>query len=100
MTRKTSSSQRGIGKDDNEALISEIEIAQQWATIERLLPNFDWLEDHLFNKEAEGKAVDVEGKRVVDVGPVERRAFMEKLITHIELDNLKSLRKNSERIEL
>ncbi|KAJ0079644.1 hypothetical protein Patl1_24567 [Pistacia atlantica] len=100
LRRKTSSSQRGIGKDDDGALVSEIEIARQWAAIERLLSNFDWLEDPLFNKEAERKVVDVEGKRVVDVGLVERRTFMEKLIKHIEHDNLKLLRKNSERIEL
>ncbi|KAJ0080208.1 hypothetical protein Patl1_24509 [Pistacia atlantica] len=100
LRRKTSSSQRGTGKDDDEALVSEIEIAQQWAAIERVLLTFDQLKDPLLNMEGEGKVVDGEGKRVVDVGPVERRAFMEKLIKHIEHDNLKLLRKNSERIEL
>ncbi|XP_031273330.1 uncharacterized protein LOC116131798 [Pistacia vera] len=99
---KTSSSQRDIGKDDDEALVSDVEIVQQWAAIERL-PTFDWLKASLFNKEGEEKVVDGEGKRVVDVtklGPVERRAFIEKLIKHIEHDNLKLLGKIRERIEL
>ncbi|KAJ0078863.1 hypothetical protein Patl1_23801 [Pistacia atlantica] len=102
LRRKTSSSQRGTGKDDDDTLVSDVEIAQQWAAIERL-PTFDRLKSSLFDKEEEGKVVGGEGKRVVDVtklGPVERRAFIEKLIKHIEHDNLKLLKKIRERIEL
>ncbi|KAJ0079067.1 hypothetical protein Patl1_24547 [Pistacia atlantica] len=102
LRHKQSSSQRDKGKDDDEALVSDVEIVQQWAAIERLL-TFDRLKASLFNKEGEGTVVDGEGKRLVDVtklGLVERRAFIEKLIKHIEHDNLKLLGKIRERIEL
>ncbi|KAJ0089043.1 hypothetical protein Patl1_33289 [Pistacia atlantica] len=102
LRHKTSSSERGTGKDDDEELVSDIEIVQQWAAIERL-PTFDRLKSPPFDKEGEGKVVDGEGKRVVDVmklGLVERCVFLEKLIKHIEHDNLKLLRKIRGRIEL
>ncbi|KAJ0079641.1 hypothetical protein Patl1_24562 [Pistacia atlantica] len=91
---------QGTGKDDDD--ISDVEIAQQWGGIERL-PTFDRFKAHLFDKEGEGKFVDGKGKRVADVtklGPVERHAFIEKLIKHIEHDNLKLLGKNTERTEM
>ncbi|KAJ0079068.1 hypothetical protein Patl1_24549 [Pistacia atlantica] len=85
LRHKISSSQRGTEKDDDEALISDIEIAQQWAAIERL-PTFERLKSPLFDKEGEGNVVDGEGKRVVDIMKlclVGRRVFIEKLIKHI-----------------
>ncbi|KAJ0079387.1 hypothetical protein Patl1_24594 [Pistacia atlantica] len=54
LRRKTSSSQRGTVKDDDEALVSDVEIAQQWAASERL-PTFGWLKASLLDKEGEGR---------------------------------------------
>ncbi|XP_044477754.1 pleiotropic drug resistance protein 3-like isoform X1 [Mangifera indica] len=102
LRRKTSTSHGGTSKDDDRELVSEVELAQQWASIERL-PTINRLRTSLFDKEGEEKIVDGEGKRVVDVtklAPLERRVFIEKLIKHIEHDNLKLLRKIRERIEL
>ncbi|KAJ0080097.1 hypothetical protein Patl1_24542 [Pistacia atlantica] len=53
---KTSSSQRGTRKDDDEALVSDVEIAQQWGAIDKL-PSFDRLKAPLFDKEGEGKVL-------------------------------------------
>lgn len=68
----------------------------QWAAIERL-PTFKRLRSSLFDKEDRG------GERaVVDItkiGPLERHLFMEKLIKHIEHDNLKLLQKIRDRTE-
>ncbi|KAJ0083385.1 hypothetical protein Patl1_30339 [Pistacia atlantica] len=75
LRHKSSSSQRGTRKDDDEALVSDVEIAQQWGAIEGL-STFDRFKAPLFDKEGEGKVVDGEGTRVVDVtklGLVERR---------------------------
>ncbi|KAK2646926.1 hypothetical protein Ddye_022121 [Dipteronia dyeriana] len=81
--------------DDRE----DEEIQLQWAAIERL-PTFKLLRTSLFettsNDEFEGK------KQVTDVtklGDIERRLFIEKLINHIENDNLKLLQRLKERID-
>ena len=70
----------------------EAEHALQWAEIQRL-PSFKQLRSSLVDEEGD----DVEkGKRVVDVtklGAMERRLMIEKLIKHIENDNLKLLKK-------
>ncbi|XP_019169567.1 PREDICTED: pleiotropic drug resistance protein 3-like isoform X1 [Ipomoea nil] len=64
----------------------------QWAAIERL-PTFDRLRSAVFD----------ENKRVVDVttglGGVERHMFIDKLIKHIEHDNLRLLKKIRKRID-
>ncbi|CAL5378384.1 unnamed protein product [Camellia sinensis] len=81
----------------------EDECALQWAAIERL-PTFERLRSSLFD-ENDGSNVDAQGKRVVDVtklGALERNMFIDKLIKHIENDNLRllhKLRKNRQRVE-
>ncbi|KAJ4903779.1 ABC transporter G family member 33 [Raphanus sativus] len=72
--------------------VDEAEHALQWAEIQRL-PSFKRLRSSLVDEEGE----DVEKeKRVVDVtklGTTERHLMIEKLIKHIENDNLKLLKK-------
>lgn len=61
---------------------------------EELLPTFERLRSSVFDEN--------EGKRVVDVtkiGGAERRLFVEKLIKHIEHDNLKLLHEIRKRID-
>ncbi|XP_009141643.2 ABC transporter G family member 33 isoform X4 [Brassica rapa] len=76
----------------------EAEHALQWAEIQRL-PSFKQLRSSLVDEEGD----DVEkGKRVVDVtklGAMERHLMIEKLIKHIENDNLKLLKKIRRRID-
>ncbi|KAM1576824.1 hypothetical protein ACFX15_032561 [Malus domestica] len=83
-------------KDDAE----DVQFAEQWAAINRL-PTFERLKSSLFDKD-EGNEFDGEGKRVVDVTKLralERHLFIEKLIQHIENDNLRLLRKIRNRID-
>ena len=92
-----SSSALSSGKDDADA-----EYALQWAAIERL-PTFERLRSSLFDKDNDGGMVNDKGKRVIDVtklGALERHIFMEKLIRHIENDNLQLLRKIRTRIDM
>ncbi|XWS57389.1 hypothetical protein CRYUN_Cryun09bG0170100 [Craigia yunnanensis] len=91
-----SSSALSSGEDDADA-----EYALQWAAIERL-PTFERLRSSLFDKDNDGGMVNDKGKRVIDVtklGALERHIFMEKLIRHIENDNLQLLRKIRTRID-
>uniref|UniRef100_A0A5B6Z2Y3 Putative pleiotropic drug resistance protein 3-like n=1 Tax=Davidia involucrata TaxID=16924 RepID=A0A5B6Z2Y3_DAVIN len=79
------------------------ELELQWAAIERL-PTFKRLRTSLFdsNHHDNGSRTELEGKRVTDVtklGALERRLFIEKLIKHIENDNLRLLQKLRERID-
>ncbi|KAK0591339.1 hypothetical protein LWI29_000215 [Acer saccharum] len=79
----------------------DVEHALQWAAIERL-PAFERLKSSLFDKEDEGNLVDGKGKRVIDVtklGALEQHLFMEKLIKHVEHDNLQLLQKIRKRID-
>ncbi|KAK4835862.1 hypothetical protein QYF36_015451 [Acer negundo] len=83
-------------KDDTDG-----EHALQWAAIERL-PTFERLKSSLFDEEDEGNLVDGKGKRVIDVtklGALEQHLFMEKLIKHVEHDNLQLLQKIRKRID-
>ncbi|KAI8028259.1 Pleiotropic drug resistance protein 3 [Camellia lanceoleosa] len=76
------------------------ECALQWAAIERL-PTFKRLRSSSFD-ENDGSNVDAQGKRVVDVtklGALERNMFIDKLIKHIENDNLRLLHKLRKRID-
>ncbi|XVF41711.1 hypothetical protein PTKIN_Ptkin01aG0301900 [Pterospermum kingtungense] len=81
----------------------DVEYALQWAAIERL-PTFERLRSSLFDKDEDGGMVNDKGKRqVIDVtrlGAPERHIFMEKLIKHIENDNLRLLRKIRNRIDI
>ncbi|XVF05894.1 hypothetical protein REPUB_Repub06bG0001200 [Reevesia pubescens] len=90
-----SSSALSSGKDD-----ADVEYALQWAPIE-ILPTLDRLRSSLFDKDG-GMATD-KGKQVIDItklGAPERRMFMEKVIKHIENDNLQLLRKIRSRIDI
>ncbi|KAI8027247.1 Pleiotropic drug resistance protein 3 [Camellia lanceoleosa] len=76
------------------------EFSLQWAAIKRL-PTFERLRSSLFD-ENDGSNVDAQGKRVVDVtklGALERNKFIDKLIKHIENDNLRLLHKLGKRID-
>ncbi|KAI8565935.1 hypothetical protein RHMOL_Rhmol02G0000500 [Rhododendron molle] len=78
------------------------ELELKWAAIERL-PAFKQLRTSLFDSEhSNGSRTGSEGKRVIDVtklGALERHVFIEKIIKHIEKDNLLLLQKLRERIE-
>ncbi|XP_050382974.1 pleiotropic drug resistance protein 3-like [Argentina anserina] len=80
---------------------TDAQYAVQWAAIERL-PTFERLKSSLFDKGDDGSELDGEEKRVVDVtklGAMEKHVFIEKLIKHIENDNLRLLRKIRKRID-
>ncbi|KAM3377923.1 pleiotropic drug resistance protein 3 [Capsicum galapagoense] len=71
-----------------------------WAAIQRL-PTFNRLRSSVF-EEINGNEDNVKTKRVGDVtklGAVERRVFIEKMIKHIEHDNLQLLQKIRKRID-
>ncbi|KAK2634606.1 hypothetical protein Ddye_029398 [Dipteronia dyeriana] len=76
-------------KDD-----TDVEHALQWAAIERL-PTFERLKSSLFDKEDEENLVDGKGKRLTVSGSraLEQHLFMERLIKHVEHDNLQLLQK-------
>ncbi|KAI7743642.1 hypothetical protein M8C21_012064 [Ambrosia artemisiifolia] len=81
----------GIGSVNNNDETEENLI--QWAAIDRL-STFERLRSSLFD--------DVNGKKVVDVTellPLERHMFIEKLIKHIEHDNLRLLQKLRKRTD-
>ncbi|ESQ52364.1 hypothetical protein EUTSA_v10016144mg [Eutrema salsugineum] len=80
-------------------LEDEAEYALQWAELQRL-PTFKRLRSSLLDEEGD-EAVE-KGKRVADVtklGATERHLLIEKLIKHIENDNLKLLNKIRRRLE-
>ncbi|XWS76714.1 hypothetical protein CRYUN_Cryun01aG0201500 [Craigia yunnanensis] len=80
------------------------EVELQWAAIERL-PTFKRLRTSLFDNKLlnDSKEEDnIIGRKIIDVtelGDFERRVFMEKLITRIEDDNFRLLKKLKERID-
>ncbi|KAK9991985.1 hypothetical protein SO802_026970 [Lithocarpus litseifolius] len=78
------------------------ELELQWAAIERL-PTFKRLRTSVFDIDHDnGSGKEFKGKRVTDVtklGAVERHLFIEKLIKHIENDNLRLLQKLRDRID-
>ncbi|KAH7542900.1 hypothetical protein FEM48_Zijuj02G0124200 [Ziziphus jujuba var. spinosa] len=93
---RSSASALSSAKDD-----ADVEYALQWAAIERL-PTFERIRSSLFDKDDEKGGDDEKVKRVVDVtklGDEERHLFIEKLIKHIENDNLELLRKIRNRID-
>ncbi|KAI8531790.1 hypothetical protein RHMOL_Rhmol11G0162800 [Rhododendron molle] len=78
-------------KDDNAG----DECVSEWAQIDRL-PAFRRLRTSLVDENIGTKKVDIQGKRLVDVtqlGALERRMFVEKLIKNVEDDNLQLLQK-------
>ncbi|XVE73519.1 hypothetical protein DITRI_Ditri11bG0124800 [Diplodiscus trichospermus] len=92
--RRTSSSREN---DDDE-------LELQWAAIERL-PTYRRIRTSLFDQKLlnDSKEEDnILGRKVIDVtelGALERRVFIDKLITRIEDDNLRLLKKLKERID-
>ncbi|XP_015874836.3 pleiotropic drug resistance protein 3 isoform X1 [Ziziphus jujuba] len=93
---RSSASALSSAKDD-----ADVEYALQCAAIERL-PTFERIKSSLFDKDDKKGGDDEKVKRVVDVtklGDEERRLFIEKLIKHIENDNLQLLRKIRNRID-
>ncbi|RZC88219.1 hypothetical protein C5167_016050 [Papaver somniferum] len=94
--RSNSSVENSVRDVDESAENQDERVALQWAAIERL-PTFRKLRSSLFDDGG-----DVTGKRVIDVtklGPVERHMFIEKLIKHIEYDNLRLLQNLKKRID-
>ncbi|KAL9427096.1 hypothetical protein AB3S75_033814 [Citrus x aurantiifolia] len=80
---------------------TDVENALQWAEIERL-PTSDRLEASLFDVNGNRNLVDNQGKQMIDVtklGALERHVFIEKLIKHIDHDNLQLLRKIRKRMD-
>ncbi|KAL1209986.1 ABC transporter G family member 33 [Cardamine amara subsp. amara] len=93
-----SSSRSSSSRYEREDDVDEAEHALQWAEIERL-PTSKRLRSSLVDNhnEAEDK-----GKKIVDVtklGAMERHLMIEKLIKHIENDNLKLLKKIKRRLD-
>ncbi|KAJ0078967.1 hypothetical protein Patl1_23928 [Pistacia atlantica] len=79
------------------------EYASQWAAVERL-PTTDRLRLSLFDEDGDRNSVHEHkaAKKVVDVTKLEapeRHQLIEKLLKHIENDNLRLLRKIRERID-
>ncbi|KAG2325054.1 hypothetical protein Bca52824_007782 [Brassica carinata] len=84
---------------DGEGNDTNAEYALQWAEIERL-PTVKRMRSTLLDDGDE--SMTEKGKRVVDVtklGAMERHLMIEKLIKHIENDNLKLLKKIRRRID-
>lgn len=77
------------------------EYVKQWAEINRL-PTYKRLRSSLVDDYSdEGDRFNAKGKRIIDVstiGALERHMFIEKLIKHIENDNLRLLHKLRKRI--
>ncbi|KAF8093762.1 hypothetical protein N665_0379s0046 [Sinapis alba] len=97
--RRHTSSFRSEPDHDGEGNDTNAEYALQWAEIERL-PTVKRMRSSLLDDGDESMAQ--KGKRVVDVtklGAVERHLMIEKLIKHIENDNLKLLKKIRRRID-
>ena len=97
--KSTGTSFRSSSSSSNEhEHEAEAEHALQWAEIQRL-PTFKRLRSSLVDED--GEAVK-KGKKVADVtklGAMERHLMIEKLIKHIENDNLKLLKKIRKRMD-
>ncbi|CAN6676743.1 unnamed protein product [Malus baccata var. baccata] len=89
-------------RDNDEGCVGDEEHDLHWAAVERL-PTFERITTALFDDyDGESAKGDAKGRRVVDVttlGGQERRVFIEKLIKHIENDNLQLLQKIKQRID-
>ena len=84
--------------DADSSMEEDDEVRLQWAAIERL-PTFKRIKTSLF--EASNANGD-KGKRVTDVtklGAAERHLFIQKLLKHVENDNLRLLQNLRERID-
>ncbi|KAG7573941.1 ABC transporter-like [Arabidopsis suecica] len=93
-----SSFRTSSSRSEPEDGVDEAEHALQWAEIQRL-PTFKRLRSSLVDNN--GEAAE-KGKKVVDVtklGAIERHLMIEKMIKHIENDNLKLLKKIRRRLD-
>jgi hypothetical protein len=99
--RQTSSFRSSSGLSSTKGEADADQDALQWAAIG--LPTFERLRSSLFDKDHDdADGTDNKGKQVIDVsklGDVERHVFIEKLIKHIEHDNLLLLQKIRNRID-
>ncbi|KAM7272910.1 hypothetical protein ACFE04_027574 [Oxalis oulophora] len=101
LNRRTSSLRLSSRRDEDP----DVEYALMWAELERL-PTVQRLRSSLFDprtatQQSQSEATD-KGKQIVDVttlDALERRAFIDKLIKHIENDNLKLLKKIRRRMD-
>lgn len=99
--RRHASSFRSVSGMSSTNGDADEEYHLQWAEIERL-PTYDRLRSSLVDEYVDGRKADSNGKRVIDVtklGSQERHMFVEKLIKHIENDNLRLLQKYRKRID-
>ncbi|CAK7326246.1 unnamed protein product [Dovyalis caffra] len=101
--RSQAPSFRSVSNGDSEhSRDADGEDLLQWAAVERL-PTFERITTALFEEQdCAAENGDAKGKRIVDVsklGAQERHMFIEKLIKHIEKDNLRLLQKLRQRID-
>ncbi|GMP39811.1 hypothetical protein CsSME_00010501 [Camellia sinensis var. sinensis] len=97
-----------VGDDEIESLRIELRHTSSFRSISALSSvkddvddEFERLRSSLFD-ENDGSKVDAQGKRIVDVtklDALERNMFIDKLIKHIENDNLRLLHKQRKRID-
>lgn len=93
-----SSFRTSSSRNEPEDGVDEAEHVLQWAEIQRL-PTFKRLRSSLVDNN--GEAAE-KGKKVVDVtklGAIERHLMIEKMIKHIENDNLTLLKKIRRRMD-
>lgn len=88
------------GSNANSMEENDAEMELQWAAIERL-PTLKRMKTSLLDNKLLNDGEGEEGNRVVDVtklGALQRHAFIVKLITIIEDDNLRLLKKLKQRL--
>ncbi|CAL0325454.1 unnamed protein product [Lupinus luteus] len=93
-------------RDADSFVDEDKELQSKWAAIEKL-PTFKRIKTSFVDVRQDGEeggstSKEADGKRVVDVtklGAVEKRLFIDKLIKHIQNDNLQLLQKLRERME-
>ncbi|KAK7264776.1 hypothetical protein RJT34_32386 [Clitoria ternatea] len=92
-------------RDADSFVDEDKELQSKWAAIEKL-PTFKRIKTSFVDVSQEegggSSSKEADGKRVVDVtklGAVEKRLFIDKLIKHIENDNLQLLQKLRERMD-
>ncbi|KAK0606620.1 hypothetical protein LWI29_001614 [Acer saccharum] len=98
VSRSTRSSFRSHASSSEQHNDDDSEYESLYAAVQRL-PTFEQVTTALFDVKDEE---NVDGKRVINVtklGAEERRMFIEKLIKHIENDNLRLLQKIRKRID-
>lgn len=91
-------------RDADSFVEEDKELQSKWAAIEKL-PTFKRIKTSFVDvsqEEGGSSSKEADGKRVIDVtklGAVEKRLFIDRLIKHIENDNLQLLQKLRERMD-